>query len=161
MIDTPKAIEGLYRFSVERSLQDSGRTILGEAYKRSVNDHRSVKGEIGERLAPNLLTLCGWENVERHPFNETKKEGISGNGPDNVMRDPEGNLSIVEAKYWNQVESAKMHASSEVARHFDTNPEYNGERIRCAYIAVMDWNMNDDPIQVFVKRVRPEETLND
>jgi hypothetical protein len=159
VIDAPVGTDGIYSFSVDSRIQESVRRMLEEATKEGPKRYGIVKGEIGERMIPNLLTLCRWEKVERHPFNRTKKEGTVANDTDHVIWDPDHRLSIDESKYWGYVHSAMSRSSVQVAAYYDRNRKYHGMKIERAYAMVMEWSLNDDPIRIHVKRVRPRGDL--
>jgi hypothetical protein len=93
----------------------------------------------------------------RHPFNENNKEGASANDTDWLLRTPEGELVIQEVKWQRNVADAIRKGETQVGMDFDENPTFRGERIAGAYIAIMDWDVDDRPVKVHVKRVRPVE----
>lgn len=154
----PERIVGAYQFSLDRYVGDEVRTLNEQAWNRGGKSARdSVKGEIGERLTPNLLESTGWERIQRHPFNETKKEDARANGTDWLVKTPDGKIAIMEVKWFDDVDDAIRKGSVQVAQHFDENPYYHGQKIECAYAAVMDWDVSDKPLKILVKQIRPKE----
>ncbi len=154
LLDAPEGTDGVYTFAVDRRLQESVKSILEGAVEEGTRRYGVVKGEVGEGLISNLMNLAGWERIERHPFNETRKVGVTGNGTDHVFRDPDHKLSISESKYWGQIESALKRGEIQVGTYYDRQRKYQGEEIERGYVMVMDWNLNDDPIRIHVRRVR-------
>lgn len=160
LLDAPEGTDGVYTFAVDKRLQESVRSILEGAVEEGTRRYGVVKGEVGEGLISNLMNLAGWERIERHPFNETRKVGVTGNGTDHVFRDPDHKLSISESKYWGQIESALKRGEIQVGAYYDRRRKYQGEEIERGYVMAMDWNLNDDPIRIHVRRVRPVVNSN-
>ncbi|MDG7011842.1 MAG: hypothetical protein JRN11_06070 [Nitrososphaerota archaeon] len=154
LLDAPEGTDGVYTFAVDKRLQESVRSILEGAMEEGTRRYGVVKGEVGEGLISNLMNLAGWERIERHPFNEKRKVGATGNGTDHVFRDPDHKLSISESKYWGQIESALKRGEIQVGTYYDRQRKYQGEEIERGYVMAMDWNLNDDPIRIHVRRVR-------
>jgi hypothetical protein len=157
LLEAPEGTDGIYTFGVDRSLQESVRSMFEEALNEGRRRYGTVKGEVGENLISNLLTLANWEAIERHPFNERKKDGVSGNDTDHAFWDPERRLSISESKYWGNVEGSLKRGEIQVGAYYDRQRRYNGREVERAYVMAIEWNLNDDPIRVHVKRVRPKE----
>jgi hypothetical protein len=155
--NSPEGNGGIYTFQVDRRLQESVRPILDSAMERGPAAYRTAKGEVGELLIPNLMTLCGWKEVGRHPFNETMKDGVTANDVDHAVWDRDHRLSIIEAKYWGQIDQAIKRGTIQVGAYYDRQRLYDGKMVERGYVMVMDWSLNDDPIRVHVKRVRPKE----
>ena len=154
LLDAPEGTDGVYTFAVDKRLQESVRSILEGAVEEGTRRYGVVKGEVGEGLISNLMNLAGWERIERHPFNETRKVGVTGNGTDHVFRDSDHKLSISESKYWGQIESALRRGEIQVGAYYDRQRKYQGEEIERGYVMAMDWNLNDDLIRIHVRRVR-------
>jgi len=159
MFDHPERVGGLYQFVLDKEGRDETRNLLEEAEKRGDYKYCMMKAEISERLVPNLLELVGWERIERHPFSEHTKEGASANGTDWLMRTPDGKLVMMEIKWYENSEDAVRKGESQAARSFDRRRPYGGSEIEAAYIANVYWKVNDEPIKIYVKRVRPQEEL--
>ena len=160
LLDAPEGTDGVYTFAVDKRLQESVRSILEGAVEEGTRRYGVVKGEVGEGLISNLMNLAGWERIETHPFNETRKVGVTGNGTDHVFRDPDHKLSISESKYWGQIESALKRGEIQVGAYYDRRRKYQGEEIERGYVMAMDWNLNDDPIRIHVRLVRPVVNSN-
>jgi hypothetical protein len=157
--DHPNRIEGAYQFTMNQLMQNEMQRLLDDAMKRRENEYDVVKGEIGERLVPNLLELAGWERIKRHPFNETRKDGASANGSDWLVRTPDRKIALMEVKWYKDSEDAIRKATSQIADDFREHKKCMGMKIEAAYIAVMEWDVDDRPAKVFIKRVRPLEEL--
>ena len=160
MFDHPERVEGLYQFVLDKEARDEIKGLLERADKLGDHQYGMMKAEISERLAPNMLELIGWERVKRHPFNENTKEGASANGPDWLMRTPGDKLALVEFKWYLDRENATRKGESQVAKSFDDRMSHGGSDIEAAYIAIVDWEVDDEPVKIYVKRVRPGEKLS-
>lgn len=158
-LDHPPRIIGAYQFKVDNVVRNEIRVLQDETMKRGKNEGDLMKAEISERLVPNLLELSGWERIKRHPFNETRKEGASANGADWLLRTPDGRVALMEVKWYGDQEDAVRKASSQVADDFRENKQYKGLKIEAAYIGIMDWGVDDHPVKIYVKRIRPTEEL--
>jgi len=157
MFDHPERIEGVYQFELSKDTQNEIRRLLAEAEGRGENEYAHMKAEISERLVPNMLELVGWEKIERHPFGEKTREGASARGTDWVMWTPDQKLAMMEIKWYENSEDGIRKGESQVAKNFDEGHSYRDSKLGAAYIAIVDWKVNDDPVKVYVKRVRPKE----
>lgn len=158
--DHPDRVEGTYQFILDKAVQKEAGTLLDEAWKRGGDNERDMlKGDVGEVLVPNLLELVGWERIKRHPFNDTRKEGVGANGTDWLLRAPDEKLVMVEVKWWGDSTRAELKGGLQVGKEYDVRRPYQGEEILGAYVATMDWSVDDNAVKVFVKRIRPEANL--
>lgn len=160
MFDHPERVQGLYQFVLDKEARDEIKTLLRDADRLGDSQHNMMKAEISERVVPNMMELVGWERVERHPFNKSTKEGASANGTDWMMRTPAEKLALIEIKWQGNKENAMRKGESQVARSFDEHRPYKGLEVEAAYIAIVDWTVDEEPIKIYVKRVRPEESLS-
>jgi len=156
MFDHPERVEGEYQFVLDQEARDEIRTLLDGALRKGDKQYDLMKAEVSERLVPNLLELAGWERIKRHPFNDTKKEGASANGTDWLIRTPDEKEAIMEVKWWGDTVRAESKGVLQVTKDFETKSKDEGPRITDAYVAIVDWEVNDEPTKVYVKRVRPE-----
>jgi len=157
--DHPPRVMGAYQFEIDRSVQGEIRALLRGTMERGKNENDLMKAEISERVAPNLLEISGWERIKRHPFNETKKDGASANGADWLMRTPDGKLALMEVKWYGNWEDGVRKAKSQIVDEFREHKQYRGQEIEAAYIAIMEWSVNDQPVRIYVKQIRPVEEL--
>jgi hypothetical protein len=155
MFDHPGRVEGTYQFAIDKTAQSEIARLLAEAGERRSNEYGKMKAEISERLVPSVLELTGWERVMWHPFSEIRIEGAGGHGTDWLLRTPDGKLALVEIKWWADAESATDRGTPQIAGDFSDHPEYGGEKIVGAYVAIVHWDVSDSPMKVYVKRVLP------
>ena len=160
IFDRPKGAEGPYQFVLDRPTQNEICRLLADAEeRRGAHERDKLKGDIAEVLAPNLLELAGWERIKRHPFNKTRKDGVSSNGTDWLLWDSEHKLSIEETKWYERRTDAIKRAAPQVGKDFDDYPYYRGSKIEGGYIVIVDWKMDDSPFKVYVKKVRPKDEM--
>lgn len=159
MFDHPERVEGMYQFVLDKVTQKEAGTLLDGALERGDNQYGLMKAEISERLVPNLLEFAGWERIEWHPFNESRKEGASANGTDWLLRTPDGKLVLTEVKWWTDIERAEYKGEPQVVKDLDSHQYYKGEKIVGAYVALVYWDVDDSPMKVYLKRVVPRVNL--
>jgi hypothetical protein len=159
MFDHPERVEGTYQFVLDRTARAEIGRLLAEAKERGNGHYNKAKAEISERLVPNMLELTGWEKVKWHPFERARKEGSSAHGADWLLRTPDGRLALVEVKWWIDDEGAAIKGQSQLAKNLYNHPEYNGERIVEAYLAIVQWDADDSPMRVYIKKILPEVRL--
>ena len=159
MYDHPEKDEGMYHFVLDKEAQSEIKRILTRAEGRNSTERDWLKGEIGETLVPNMLEIVGWECIKRHPYSDSRKESTGANGPDWLLETPDGKLVIVEVKWWRDKTQAELRGSIQVSKEFDARHPYQGQEIVGAYVVTMEWNLDDEPVKVYVKRVRPEASL--
>lgn len=157
VLNRPPGNEGMYQVSLDKPSRDEIGRLLAEA-----PDYGMMKAEISERLVPNLLESLGWERIERHPFAKTKKENVGSSGTDWLMRDPDGNMVLVEVKWYENRRDAVRKAASQVNDDFQIHKNDSNLDLRAAYIAIVEYDersMNDKPMKIHVLRVVSKEDL--
>jgi hypothetical protein len=162
MFDRPEGITGLHQFVIDRETQSEIRRLLDDAKRRGGKQYEATKAEISETLVPNLLEVCGWKRIERHPFSTKDKDGVSANGTDWLMQAPDGKVLLMEVKWYQNREDAIRKASTQVEKDFLQHREDSHWRLEGAYIAIMDYyeeSANGRPIRIHILRVRPKEEL--
>jgi hypothetical protein len=159
-LDHPERVEGLYQFVLDRAVQTEIRRLLDKEERIAGENARDkLKGDIGEILTANLLELSGWERIKRHPFNDNRKEGVSANGPDWLILTPNQKQVIMETKWWNDSTRAEARASLQVEKDFEHKSKRQELGIVGAYVAIIDWKIDDNPMKIYVKHVIPKEEL--
>lgn len=159
MLDHPERVEGVYQFVLDRQSQSEVQRLLEDAERRGDGQYGLMKAEISERMVPNMLELVGWERLQWHPFNESKKEGASITGPDWLLRTPDGRLVLTEFKWWADSERAEYKGESQVAKNLRDHPYFKDEKVVGAYVATVRWDVDDSPMKVYLKQVVPGVSL--
>ena len=158
----PETDEGTYHYVLGKPAQDEIGALLREPPGLGHREFGLIKAEINERLGPNLLEMSGWERIERHPFSRVRKDGASTNGTDWLVRTPDRDLALMEVKWWEDFSMAEKKGESQVAKDLRDHPHYKGERIVRGYVATTEWNIDDSPMRIRIKRVpREGEQRND
>jgi predicted RNA binding protein YcfA (HicA-like mRNA interferase family) len=114
-------------------------------------------------LHPELdLESRGWERIERHPFSKTRKDSAAANGTDWLMRDPDGNMVLVEMKWFEDRRNGIRKAASQVEDDFHANKDNSSLNLKAAYIAIVEHdeeNRDNKPMRIHVLRVVDKEGL--
>ncbi len=162
MFDHPERISGLYQFTLDGESQAEIKRLLDDADKRGGKQYEAMKAEVSERLVPNLLEVCGWKRIERHPFSTKDKDGASANGTDWLMQAPDGRVVLMEVKWYENRNQAINKATRQVGDDYRDHENDPDVKLEGAYIAIMDYDSDsghDDSIRIHVLKVRPLEEL--
>jgi hypothetical protein len=155
VLNRPPRIEGMYQVGLDKPSQDEVRGLLADA-----PDYGVMKAEISERLVPNVLESLGWERVERHPFSSVRKDSAAANGVDWLMRDPDGNMVLVEVKWFEDRRNGIRRAASQVKDDFHANKHNPDLNLKAAYIAIVEYDeesRENTPMKIHVLRVVDKE----
>jgi hypothetical protein len=144
-------IEGMHRLEATREFQETVRRRLTYAGTR----HTQEKGDVGEILACKLFQSIGLEIVKDHPTSQgDESRGSSRNGPESVVRSAQnGALYYTEVKNQLEMEKARRDAIGQSKFYLAMSPEYNGESIRGAFIAITNWSGETSMVEFHVEAV--------
>jgi hypothetical protein len=152
MVARPNTFEGKYVGRVSEQLRAGiiSRLVRRMPYKQ----YTEVRGDIGEELVDLMLTREGCVSLEDHPdYHGERKTGSNRKGPDNLRRIPRGGPAYFEGKWWGNPNKAYSAAVNQVNRISRKDRNFGTERIIGAYIAIIDWSVEEEELSLTVKRV--------
>ena len=160
LFERPEKAEGTYHFILDKWMQDEIRDLLAKANERGDRAYGMMKGEISERLTANLLESTGWERVKWHPFDDTGKRGADARGTDWLMRTPDGELVLMEIKWYEDEPDACKKAVVQLEKDFEKHRMELEPDLRGAFIAIVGYDEENPDGKTFranVLRVRRRE----
>jgi hypothetical protein len=144
-------IEGTHLLEATREFQETVHRRLTYAGTRRTQE----KGDVGEILACKLFQSIGFEVVKDHPTSQSNESrGSSRNGPESVVRSSQnGALYYTEVKNQLEKEKARRDAIGQLKFYLAMSPQYNGESIRGAFIAITNWSGETPMVEFHVEAV--------
>lgn len=96
-----------------------------------------------------------WKEIVRHPFSNLGiGRGSEKRGTDILFSDSNGDLYLVEAKWWRNSKTALKQGAKELEeRQAREEDDETWGKIRGAYIASIDYDLRNEKGELHVKRV--------
>ena len=118
---------------------------------------KKLKGDTAEEIVKRLGPDLGMTIRADHPFNEDPlKTGSERSGPDLLVSFGDSEeLAYVEIKWWAYKAGAAKEAESQVLADLHEHPTSGGKKVSGAYIAILDWNSENEWFTITLKRVGP------
>ena len=155
LIEDKREIEGSHRFATDEALRSSMASSLQQAYLRSEMKGKLERGDIGEDVVSIVFSKRNWKEIVRHPFSSIGiGRGSEKRGTDVLFSDSNGDLYLVEAKWWKNSKTALKEGARDLEeRRAKEEDDETWGKIRGAYIAAIDYDLRNAEGVLHVKRV--------
>jgi hypothetical protein len=151
VIQRPMAPQGAYRLEMSDLVREKTKQMLNESTDET---YPRLRGDVGEGIVKMLWQDMRMKLLYDHPWSKpSTRQGSLRRGPDFMVKSLDSDIvGYVEVKWHEDVVRAFGEAKDKVLEHFQLKPNWNGENITAAYIAILDWKVTR-AARLWVERV--------
>jgi hypothetical protein len=152
MLSESESVVGRHSFESEASLHNYAYGRLTQSINMSYSKYLEERGNLGEDIAIGISRKFSLKEVKRHPFSNKQGRSSHEPGTDVLLRDENGDLLLLEIKWYNDSERALKKGLEDLKARESSEKKYNGEKISGAYIAALEYDMKSRRGTLHVQR---------